>query len=63
MVQQKLYDPEILEVLENEADTTKSRFGAKNMHFFRKTKISRDSGGVRTSAVDMFYLKDNNLSF
>ena len=30
---------------------------------FRKIKISRDSGGVRSSALDMFYLKDNTFDF
>ena len=30
---------------------------------FRKIKISRDSGGVRSSALDMFYIKDSTFDF
>ena len=32
-------------------------------NFFRKIKISRDSGGVRSSALDMFYIKDSTFDF
>ena len=30
---------------------------------FRKINISRDSGGVRSSAFDMFYLTDYTFDF
>ena len=30
---------------------------------FRKINISRDSGGVRSSALDMFYIKDIAFDF
>ena len=40
-----------------------STFRAKKRYFFRKIEISRDSGGVRSSALDMFYTKDSTFDF